>query len=122
MTDEETAHSGHGPVVIIGADGMDPGLTEKWMAARHLPNLDRLRLEGGFARLRTTFPPESPVAWSTFITDTNPGRHGIFGYLHRDGRLSTRLKGNMWKGPFHLPRMQLVCWDECNKLLAKSVV
>jgi len=33
-----------------------------------------------------------------------------FGYLHRDGRLSTRLKGNMWKGPFHLPRMLWYCW------------
>ncbi len=33
-----------------------------------------------------------------------------FGYLHRDGRLSVPLKGNLWKGPFHLPRMQLVCW------------
>jgi N-acylglucosamine 2-epimerase len=33
-----------------------------------------------------------------------------YGYLHRDGRLSTRLKGNNWKGPFHLPRMQLYCW------------
>lgn len=33
-----------------------------------------------------------------------------FGYLHRDGSLSTRLKGNVWKGPFHLPRMQLYCW------------
>ncbi|MHC4179707.1 MAG: AGE family epimerase/isomerase, partial [Planctomycetota bacterium] len=33
-----------------------------------------------------------------------------FGYLHRDGRVSVRLKGNIWKGPFHLPRMQLVCW------------
>lgn len=32
-----------------------------------------------------------------------------FGYFHRDGRLSTTLKGNLWKGPFHLPRMQLVC-------------
>ncbi len=28
-----------------------------------------------------------------------------FGYLHRDGSLSVRLKGNLWKGPFHLPRM-----------------
>lgn len=38
-------------------------------------------------------------------------QHGEwFGYLHRDGRLSTALKGNLWKGPFHLPRMQLVCW------------
>jgi N-acylglucosamine 2-epimerase len=34
-----------------------------------------------------------------------------FGYLHRDGRLSVPLKGNLWKGPFHMPRMQLVCWQ-----------
>ncbi len=33
-----------------------------------------------------------------------------FGYLHRDGRLSVSLKGNIWKGPFHLPRMQWYCW------------
>ncbi|MHC4404866.1 MAG: AGE family epimerase/isomerase [Planctomycetota bacterium] len=34
-----------------------------------------------------------------------------FGYLHRDGRISVPLKGNLWKGPFHLPRMQFVCWQ-----------
>ncbi len=34
-----------------------------------------------------------------------------FGYLHRDGSVSTTLKGNMWKGPFHLPRMQWYCWQ-----------
>jgi len=34
-----------------------------------------------------------------------------FGYLHRDGRLSVSLKGNLWKGPFHLPRMQWVAWQ-----------
>ena len=33
-----------------------------------------------------------------------------YGYLHRDGRISVPLKGNLWKGPFHLPRMQLNCW------------
>ncbi|MDD2599661.1 MAG: AGE family epimerase/isomerase [Kiritimatiellae bacterium] len=33
-----------------------------------------------------------------------------YGYLHRDGRVSTPLKGNLWKGPFHLPRMQWYCW------------
>ena len=32
-----------------------------------------------------------------------------FGYAHRDGRLSVTLKGNLWKGPFHLPRMLLYC-------------
>lgn len=34
-----------------------------------------------------------------------------YGYLHRDGRISTHAKGNLWKGPFHIPRMQLVCWE-----------
>ena len=33
-----------------------------------------------------------------------------YGYLHRDGRVSVRLKGNMWKGPYHLPRMLLNGW------------
>ena len=33
-----------------------------------------------------------------------------FGYLHRDGRISTPLKGNLWKGCFHVPRMQWKAW------------
>jgi N-acylglucosamine 2-epimerase len=32
-----------------------------------------------------------------------------FGYLHRDGTVSNRIKGNGWKGPFHLPRQELYC-------------
>jgi N-acylglucosamine 2-epimerase len=32
-----------------------------------------------------------------------------FGYLDRTGRVTSTLKGNLWKGPFHLPRMQLIC-------------
>ncbi|MCA9263327.1 MAG: AGE family epimerase/isomerase [Planctomycetales bacterium] len=44
----------------------------------------------------------------TYFPDPEYGEW--FGYLHRDGSLSSRLKGNLWKGPFHLPRMQLVCW------------
>jgi len=34
-----------------------------------------------------------------------------YGYLHRDGRVSTAMKGNHFKGPFHLPRMQWYCWQ-----------
>ena len=34
-----------------------------------------------------------------------------FGYVHRDGRLSNPAKGNHFKGPFHLPRMQWYCWQ-----------
>ncbi len=49
-----------------------------------LPNLDKLRKEGEFKRLETTMPPQSPVAWSTFITGMDPGGHGIFDFVHRD--------------------------------------
>lgn len=40
----------------------------------------------------------------------DPEHGDWFGYLHRDGTVSSTLKGNMWKGAFHLGRMQLYCW------------
>ena len=42
-----------------------------------------------------------------------------FGYLHRDGSVSSTLKGNMWKGPFHKPRMQLVCSQLLEEMTAE---
>ncbi|HXJ76110.1 MAG TPA: alkaline phosphatase family protein [Candidatus Dormibacteraeota bacterium] len=68
-------------VVIVGLDGQDPGLTEKWMEAGLLPNFARLRATGTFARLGTTLPAESPVAWSSFQTGCNPGKHKIYDFL-----------------------------------------
>jgi predicted AlkP superfamily phosphohydrolase/phosphomutase len=73
-------------VIVIGVDGMDPGFLERHF--EQLPNLNRLRRNGEFKRLGTTVPPQSPVAWSSFITGMDPGGHGIFDFLHRD--LSTR--------------------------------
>jgi len=43
-----------------------------------------------------------------------------FGYLHRDGRISVPLKGNLWKGPFHFPRMQLICWQLLEEALVQG--
>jgi len=34
-----------------------------------------------------------------------------YGYLHRDGSVASGLKGGLWKSAFHLPRMQLTCWQ-----------
>ena len=68
-------------VVIVGLDGQDPELTEKWMNEGVLPNFSRLRQMGVFARLGTTLPAESPVAWSSFQTGCNPGKHRIYDFL-----------------------------------------
>lgn len=69
-------------VIVLGIDGMDPQFLERHWDA--LPHLDRLRREGSFRRLATTIPPQSPVAWSSFITGADPGFHGIYDFLHRD--------------------------------------
>lgn len=71
-------------VIFLGLDGLDPVLTEKYMAEGKLPNLARLRGEGGYSRLRTTFPSLSPVAWSTFATGVSPAKHNIFDFLDRN--------------------------------------
>ncbi|HLK33653.1 MAG TPA: alkaline phosphatase family protein, partial [Terriglobales bacterium] len=71
-------------VVILGFDGMDPRLAERYMSEGKLPHLAQLRDMGTFRRLQTTFPPISPVAWSTFQTGTNPGKHNIYDFLARD--------------------------------------
>ena len=71
-------------VIVIGFDGMDPGLTERMMDQGLLPNLNKLRQAGGYTRLGTSIPPLSPVAWSNFITGAGPGTHGIFDFIHRN--------------------------------------
>jgi N-acylglucosamine 2-epimerase len=48
-------------------------------------------------------------AWS-FGHFPDPQHGEWFGYLHRDGSVSSGLKGSMWKGPFHLPRALLYGW------------
>jgi len=32
-----------------------------------------------------------------------------YGYLHRDGKIAQTAKGNLFKGPFHLPRQEWYC-------------
>ncbi len=73
-------------VLVIGLDGLEPTIVEQMLAAGQLPHLDRLRAQGGFSRVATTTPAQTPVAWSTFATGTNPGGHGIFDFIRRDPR------------------------------------
>ena len=70
-------------IIFLGLDGLDPKLTEQFMAEGKLPNLAKLASEGSYKRLRTTFPALSPVAWSTFATGVSPAKHNIFDFLDR---------------------------------------
>ncbi|MFQ6082154.1 MAG: alkaline phosphatase family protein [Candidatus Aminicenantia bacterium] len=71
-------------VIILGFDGIDPVIAQRMIDEGKLPYFKRLREMGDFRPLRTSIPPQSPVAWSNFITGTNPGGHAIFDFIHRD--------------------------------------
>jgi predicted AlkP superfamily phosphohydrolase/phosphomutase len=73
-------------LIIVGLDGQDPQLTERFMKEGKLPNFSKLADMGCYRRLRTTFPSLSPTAWSSFATGTDPGKHNIFDFLGRDTR------------------------------------
>lgn len=87
-------------MIIIGLDGLSPEIIEPMLAAGKLPNFSRLRDSGGYWRVATTNPAESPVAWATFATGRNPGKHGVYDFIRRSPAsylpdLSlTRLEGN----------------------------
>ena len=71
-------------VIVIGLDGLEPTIVESMLERGELPNLARIRQMGSYSRLRTTYPAQTPVAWSSFATGTNPGGHGIFDFISRN--------------------------------------
>ena len=71
-------------VIVLGFDGMDPGLAERWMRSGVLPNFARVAKVGRYQHLPTTNPAQSPVAWASFATGLHPGDHGIFDFVTRD--------------------------------------
>lgn len=99
-------------VVILGLDGMEPTLADRFMAEGKMPNLKKLAETGTYSRLGTTAPPLSPVAWSTFLTGCNPGKHNVFDFLTRDRRtympllssVDIREPSRIWKiGRYRIP-------------------
>lgn len=43
-----------------------------------------------------------------------------YGYLHRDGTIAQPAKGNLYKGPFHLPRQEWYCWKALSQYSKES--
>ncbi len=69
--------------LIIGIDGGDPEVIKKWVNDGELPNFAKIINKGSFGKLRSTIPPITGAAWSSFQTGTNPGKHGAFNWFKR---------------------------------------
>ena len=71
-------------LLILGFDGMDYLVVSDMIEAGELPNFAKVARGGSFSPLVSSTPPQSPVAWSNFITGKNPGGHGIYDFIARD--------------------------------------
>jgi predicted AlkP superfamily phosphohydrolase/phosphomutase len=95
-------------VVILGFDGADAELVEKWMADGSLPHLAALRESGTYAPLLPPNPPQTPVSWSSFSTGLDPGETNVFDFLRRKEGTYTPTFAMMEEG--HKPFL----WGERN--------
>jgi len=73
-------------VLVLGIDGLDAKRVARMACEGELRAFSRLQKRGRLCPLATSNPAESPVAWSSLATGCNPGKHGIFDFIHRDPR------------------------------------
>jgi predicted AlkP superfamily phosphohydrolase/phosphomutase len=67
--------------VVIGLDGTPCSLLRRFVDEGVMPNAARLVNGGTLLQMDTSIPDISSVAWTSFMTGANPGRHGIYGFL-----------------------------------------
>lgn len=70
-------------VLVLGLDGATFDLMLPWIEQGHLPCLAELVSRGARSPLRSTIPPITPCAWSSFMTGKNPGKHGLFDFIEQ---------------------------------------
>jgi len=70
-------------VFIVGWDGATFDLIEPWVSEGKLPNIAEVLRRGAHGRLRSTLPPMTFPAWSSFMTGKNPGKHGIYDFTRQ---------------------------------------
>lgn len=99
---------------ILGLDGVPFTLLRDAFAAGKLPQLKRLSEGGTFAQLRSVVPTISSVAWASFMTGHNPGKHGIYGFIERNGKLERFIPTG---GDVRTPAI----WERLNKRGLKTI-
>lgn len=69
-----------GRTAIIGVDGAPYRLMDRFSDEGHMPNFRELKAGDHFYEMDTVIPPVSSLSWSSMITGTNPGEHGVYGF------------------------------------------
>ncbi|MEZ5047980.1 MAG: alkaline phosphatase family protein [Chitinophagaceae bacterium] len=112
-------------MVVLAVDGLDPTLLQQFMGEGIVPNMTKLAAQGGLQPLGTSVPPQSPVAWSNFITGMDPGGHGLFDFVALDRTTlkpylsASRVESESW-GTLSVGRWRLPLASQETVLLRKG--
>jgi len=103
-------------VCVIGLDGVPYSMIEDLAQKGVMPNMDKLIQSGHLHKMKASLPEISSVSWTNFMTGTNPGTHGIFGF--------TDLKENTYdlRFPNFLDVKADTFWDKLGEMKKMSVV
>ena len=69
--------------MILSIDGVPVSLVRRMIEQSDMPNLARLVEQHDLRQMRSVQPTVSCVAWSSYMTGKNPGKHGIYGFIDR---------------------------------------
>jgi len=101
-------------VFIFGIDGAPPELIfDRWID--ELPNMKKLMDNGSYAKMNSTIPPSTIMAWNSMMSGKNPGEFDVYSYTTKDseGKMQLTTSNN-----FKAERV----WDTLSKEGKKSIV
>ena len=103
-------------VVLIGVDGTPCTLVRRFIEDGTMPCVAQLVPRGTLLQMDTSIPDISSVAWTSFMTGANPGRHGVYGFLD--------LQPNSYKIYFPNSRhiQSETLWDVAGRAGRRSIV
>lgn len=104
------------PAFVLGIDGLPYSLARRLIDQGLMPSLERLAQRGTLAQMHTTVPDFSCVAWTSFATGVNPGKHGVYGFN------DFRRKDAAYFMPFATDRLAPPLWQQVGKAGGRSVV
>lgn len=103
-------------VCVIGLDGVPYTLLLDLAQKGIMPALSSLLNSGYLQRMKASLPEISAVSWTNFMTGTNPGTHGIFGFTDlKKGSYDLRF-------PNFLDLKINTFWDELGKKRNKCII
>lgn len=83
-------------ILVIGLDGAEPMIVDALVRKGRLPNISKIIKRSVYGSLKSTFPAASSIAWTSFMTGKNPGKHGVFGFVERKlGTYNTRIVSSL---------------------------